>query len=140
MSFSKIFLVGRLGKDPHLHTTNNGKTVCNFSIAVDSGSGEHKKTTWFNISAWGKPGEAAHKYLTKGSEVAISGTPTLREFERSDGSKGSSIQVDADAFGGVTFLSGGQRREQAQQQEQKQESYNYGPPPMSDSSDDDVPF
>ncbi|TXH41475.1 MAG: single-stranded DNA-binding protein [Desulfurellales bacterium] len=66
MSYSKITVLGRLGKDPKLGTTQNGKSFCNFSIAADSGSGDHKITTWFSVTVWGKSAEAAHKYLQKG--------------------------------------------------------------------------
>jgi single-strand DNA-binding protein len=121
-----------------MRRTGNGKDVCNFSIAADSGSGQYKVTTWFGVVVWGKTAEACAKYLDKGREVLVCGTPVLREFERKNGEKGATIEITADAFGGVTFVGSGKSDTQQEVREEKKDDFNYGPPPRDDG--DDLPF
>lgn len=85
---NKIILLGRLGKDPESKTTNNGQTVCNFSMATsetykDKATGEKKETTeWHNCVAWGSVGEIASKYLHKGDAVYVEGKMKTRTWEK----------------------------------------------------------
>lgn len=63
MSVNKVFLVGRLGRDPETRYTGGGQTVCNFSMATDESfkdkSGERqKRTEWHKIVAWGEVGRS----------------------------------------------------------------------------------
>jgi len=106
----KIILVGRLGRDPEMRYLSDGTPVTNFSIAVDDGFGEKKKTIWFRISAWRKTAEACNQYLSKGRAVYVEGRLIADEngnpktFTRNDGSAGASFEVTATE---VVFLPGG---------------------------------
>ena len=74
MSLDKeIDLTGNLGRDPEAKYTDSGKFVCNFSIAVESGWGDNKKTEWFDCVAWEKTGEILNEWLRKGSKVRVRG-------------------------------------------------------------------
>lgn len=77
-----VILTGRLGRDPEISQTRNGKTQAKFSLAVDDGWGENKRTFWFPIVVFGKTAEFAGKYLHKGSKVLISGKVESREYEK----------------------------------------------------------
>lgn len=72
-SMNSVTLCGRLGKDPETRTAGNSQ-VTKFSLATGfkKASGE-QHTDWHNIEAWGKTGEIAQKYLTKGKQVIIQG-------------------------------------------------------------------
>lgn len=83
-SLNKILLMGHLGKDPELRYTANGKAVCSFSIAVDSGYGEKKKTVWWDVSVWDKQGETVKQYLAKGSLAFVEGETVEDEWEDKD--------------------------------------------------------
>jgi single-strand DNA-binding protein len=79
MSFNQTTLMGRLGQDPSVTETPNGKKVCRFSIATtetwSDSSGEKKENVdWHNIEAWGKNAEFCEKYLSKGKNVLIIGS------------------------------------------------------------------
>lgn len=79
--------IGRLGADPETNYLPSGKAVCNFRIAVGSSwkneSGEkQEKTEWVPISVFGKLAEICGEYLTKGSQVYISGRFQTREYEK----------------------------------------------------------
>jgi single-strand DNA-binding protein len=85
---------GNVGKDATIRTTSNNKTLCDFSVAVTSGYGDNKKTTWANCVIFGKRAEGQLPgYLVKGQQVAISGEVTLRAWESDGGKKGTSLDV-----------------------------------------------
>jgi len=96
--------IGNLGKDPETRYTTgqNPMAVCRFSIAVDKGFGENKKTVWINIVAFGKKAESCQRYLTKGKKVYVAGELDVREYDKQDGTKGYITEVSANT---VEFLS-----------------------------------
>ena len=106
----KIVAVGRLGKDVELRYSTDGKAVASFSVAVDDGFGENKKTIWLRVSVWEKQAETCNQYLHKGSLVLVEGRLTPdpktggpRIWKKQDGSEGASFELNATA---VRFLSG----------------------------------
>ena len=68
---NKIFIMGRLTRDPELRRTQSGTAVTSFSLAVDrdfkSQSGE-KETDFIDVVAWRSTAEFVSKYFTKGRE------------------------------------------------------------------------
>ncbi len=106
-SVNQVILMGRLTRDPEQRSTNTGKTIVNFSIAVDRGgqSADGGDTAdFFNINAWEKLGELVMQYLSKGRRVLVQGR--LRQDRWDDketGKKQSRIEVTASD---VTFLDG----------------------------------
>src|SRR5579859_7213313 len=73
MSLNVVVVSGRLGKDPELRTTSGNKSVCSFSVAVDRGYGDKKKTVWVPVEAWEKTAEAVARLVTKGKRIQVSG-------------------------------------------------------------------
>ena len=73
MSVNTVVISGRVGRDPELRSTQNGKSVASFSIAVDDGFGEKKKTDWWDIEAWDKTAEAISRLSGAGKRVVITG-------------------------------------------------------------------
>jgi single-strand DNA-binding protein len=98
---NKVILLGNLGKDPDTKYTQNGGTVCTFSLATtetykDNESGEKKQNTeWHRIVTFGRLAEVAAEYLRKGSQVYIEGSIRLRQWEDKDGNKRSVTQIHA---------------------------------------------
>ena len=96
---NQVTLVGRAGKDPDCKTFNNGKIVCNLSMAIKRpAAGEDKtETDWFHIKLWGKQAEVAQKFLKKGHLFGVIGE--LREEKWEDnGSKRSKVVVHGNRF------------------------------------------
>jgi single-strand DNA-binding protein len=90
MSYSKVILIGNLGKEPNLRSTPSGKSVTDFSMATserykDRSGAQQEKTTWWRVTVWGATAENAAKYLAKGRKVYVEGTPTLEEYTDRDG-------------------------------------------------------
>lgn len=75
---------GRLGRDADLRVTPSGQNVLNFSVAVDVGFGDNKRTLWIACALWGERGERLAPYLTKGKSVTVAGDVDLRTYETRD--------------------------------------------------------
>ena len=113
--YINVTVVGNLGKDPEIRSTGSGKKVASFSVAVDQGFGESKKTEWVNIIAWEKLAELAEKYLKKGKTIALSGTLQTSSWDdKQAGTKRYKTEVVARD---ITFMDtrseGGTRQERA---------------------------
>lgn len=76
-----ITIAGRIGKDAKTRTTQGGDQVTGFTVAVDEGFGDKKRTIWFDVSFWGKRGASVAQYLTKGASVTVMGDLSTREYE-----------------------------------------------------------
>lgn len=100
-SINQVILMGRLTRDPELRTTTTGKSVVNFSLAVDKG-GQDAGADFFEIVAWEKLAELVQQYLSKGRRCLVQGRLSQRQWEQ-DGQKRSRIEVMASD---VTFLDG----------------------------------
>jgi hypothetical protein len=96
--FSKITLLGNVGRTPELKTSKAGKDYCSFSVAVNEGYGEKKTTTWYNVSVFGEAAPTASKILGKGSSVYIEGRPSSRSYMAKDGTPKAEISVLADRW------------------------------------------
>jgi single-strand DNA-binding protein len=89
---NKVQLIGNLGKNPEVRTTESGKKLVKFSVATNESytnqKGEKvKETQWHNLTAWGKLADIAEKYLNKGSEIAIEGKLITRDYTDKEGIK-----------------------------------------------------
>lgn len=72
-------VTARIGKDAELKNVN-GKPMVAFAVAVESGWGTNKKTTWVDASLWGARGEKLVDSLKKGSMVGLVGEHGTREY------------------------------------------------------------
>ena len=86
---NKIFLMGRLTRDPELRRTQSGTAVASFSLAVDRDfkdkqTGE-KATDFIDIVAWRSTGEFVSKYFTKGRMAVVEGRLQIRDWTDKDG-------------------------------------------------------
>ncbi len=102
---NKVILVGNLTRDPELITTNNGISLCRFSLAVQrrfaSGDGE-READFINIVVWRGQADNCYKYLKKGSKAGVVGSIQTRSYDGTDGTKKYSTEVVAEE---VEFLS-----------------------------------
>jgi single stranded DNA-binding protein len=97
----KVRLQGNLGSDPEVRFTQDGKEVVSFRIACNQRNPktpDKPKTTWYRCTIFNNDrndfwlAERA-KELEKGNAVLVAGTLDIGEFERQDGSKGTSLDV-----------------------------------------------
>lgn len=78
---NSVVLMGRLTRDPELRETKSSTPVCSFSVAVDNGYGENKKTDFINCVAWKSTAEFISRYFTKGQMIALSGRISTRTWD-----------------------------------------------------------
>ena len=88
MSINTVYLVGRVGGEPEIKWfEGSGKCVCSLTLAVNRRSKNSEQPDWFNLKAWGKTGEIAKNYATKGKQIAIKGTLEIETWtDRATGS------------------------------------------------------
>ena len=150
---NKAIIVGRLGKDPEVRYTQDGRAITNFTVATseewrDKTSGEKReRTEWHRIVAFAKLGEICGQYLAKGRQVYIEGRIQTRDWEDKDGNKRYTTEIVASD---VQFL--GNRQDAYQQPQQPQapqqsrpannndKSYSDPGPSYPEPPDDDIPF
>lgn len=83
---NNVNIIGRLTRNPDVRQSNNGKTVCHMTVAVDTGYGEKKETAFIPVVVFGKSAENCEKYLSKGSQVGVTGRIQTGSYEK-DGRK-----------------------------------------------------
>ena len=101
---NKVILVGNLTRDPELIQTNNGISLCRFTLAVQrrftSGDGE-READFINIVVWRGQADNCYKYLKKGSKAGVVGTLQTRAYDGNDGTRKYATEVVAEE---VEFL------------------------------------
>ena len=123
---------GNLGGDAVASVTAGGKNVASWSVAVSSGFGDKKITSWIRCNLWGKRAESGLiPYLVKGQQVAVSGELSVREWEK-DGVKNKSVEVNVSEID----LIGG-KSEAPRQRDGIASAQQQAP---ADDFDDDIPF
>lgn len=96
---NKVQLIGNLGNAPEIKTLDSGKKMARFSIATNESYRNQKgekitDTEWHLLVAWGKVADLAEQYLQKGSEIAIEGKLTHRDYTDNDGIKRYITEVE----------------------------------------------
>ena len=76
-----ITIAGRITRDAVTRTTQQGDKVTGFSVAVDDGFGQNKRTMFFDCSLWGKRGDSLAQYLVKGASVTVAGDLSTRDHD-----------------------------------------------------------
>lgn len=98
-----ITIVGNLTRDPELRTTQQGKFVCSFDVAVNRRRRveNQPEADFFHVNAWNEMGENCAKYLSKGKKVGVVGRVSL-DVRESNGKTYANMDVLASE---VEFLS-----------------------------------
>lgn len=138
-SLNRATIIGRLGKDPEVRYTADGKPVATFSVATEetwkNKNGEkQKKTEWHNIVAWNKLAEIVEEYVCKGMLVFIEGKMQTREYTDRDGIKRRTFEIIAHS---LQMLAGGKPKDQTSHAE------DHGPADdgfIPEVEEDDVPL
>ena len=101
---NQLNIIGNLTSDPQSHTTNDGKNVCNFSVAVNRKKKiqGQPEADFFRVAAWGRLGENCQQYLAKGKKVRVTGPVSVSTYQANDGTTRASMEVYAED---VEFLS-----------------------------------
>lgn len=90
---NRITIIGNLTRTPELRTTQSGKNVCTFTVAVNRRGGD--QADYFRVSAWSALGENCQKYLDKGSKVAVIGSVSVSTYTANNGENRANLEVIA---------------------------------------------
>lgn len=99
MALNRVEIIGNLGRDPEIRSTNSGDKCANLRVAVsekwkDRTSGERKeRTEWIPVTIWGPLAGVAEQYLKKGSKVYLAGKFTTRKWTDQQGQDRYSTEV-----------------------------------------------
>jgi single-strand DNA-binding protein len=115
-SVNKVILVGNLGRDPEVRSTQGGARIANLSIATserwkDKSSGEAKeRTEWHRVVVFNdRLSEVCEKYLRKGSKVYIEGALETRKWTDQSGQEKYSTEIVLRQFKGELVMLDGKR-------------------------------
>lgn len=145
---NKIFLLGRLTKEPEVRITPTEKTVCTFALAVDRpySNGKEREADFINVVTWGKTAEVCGNNVSKGQRLLVEGRLQIRKYQDRQGQNRYVTEVIADR---VEFI---ERKEKTSQNESLgamgafAEGYQ-APPPKKPTAyeselqfDEEIPF
>jgi len=101
-----ITVIGNLTDDPELKFTPSGAAVANFTVASTPRVFDRQSNEWrdgdamfIRCAAWRQMAEHVAGSLQKGMRVIVTGSLRIRNFERQDGSRGTSVEINVDEVG-----------------------------------------
>ena len=104
MSINKAILLGNVGADPKIQSTQNSKAA-QFSLAttergytLQNGTQVPERTEWHNLIAWGKTAEVIERYVHKGSKLYVEGKIKTRSYEDGHGRKCYVTEIHVDVL------------------------------------------
>jgi single-strand DNA-binding protein len=114
VNINRVLLTGNLTADPELRSMPDGTSVGRLRVAVNDrvkrGEEWVDHVDYFDVTVWGPLAENCHRYLSKGRGVAVDGKLRLKQWQASDGTNRSAVEVEVSGFSGrVQFLSNGRR-------------------------------
>jgi single-strand DNA-binding protein len=153
-NINRVIITGNLTRDPELRSTGGGMSVCGLRVACntrrkDNSTGEWvDKPNYFDVTIFGRQGENAAQYLSKGRPVAIDGRLEWREWQDQAGNKRQSIDIIADnvqflgsgEMGGNGGGGGGQSFTPRSDVPVSTDDFSPAPVGGSSAADDDIPF
>ncbi len=113
-SVNKVIIIGNLGADPEVRTTQDGRKIANLRIATSetwkdkSTSERRERTDWHRVVIFSEGlARIAEQYLRKGSKVYIEGQLQTRKWTGQDGIERQTTEVVLNGFDGKLVLLGG---------------------------------
>ncbi|MDU7243239.1 single-stranded DNA-binding protein [Clostridium sp.] len=95
---NKVVLIGRMVADPELNfQANSGMAICRFRLAVTRPF-KKDETDFINCIAFNKRAETIAQYLTKGRQLAVTGSIRTGSYDAKDGTKRYTTDIVVDSF------------------------------------------
>lgn len=115
---NKVILIGNLGRDPEVRTTQGGSSVCTLSVATaerqkDRDGNWTDHTEWHRVVVFGQAADACAKYLAKGRQVFVEGKLRTNKWQDKDGQDRYTTEIiafEVKFLGGASADSGGNDR------------------------------
>ena len=91
---NNVSLLGRIAEHPELKTTQSGKSVMSFDLAV-TGANSEAAPDYVPVVCWDKTAEFVHAHLGKGRQIVVVGRITTRKYTDKDGNNRKAVEVTA---------------------------------------------
>lgn len=144
-SLNKVTLIGNLGRDPEIRTTNDGKEIANFSLATseswkDKATGEKKdKTEWHRIVCFNEGlVKVIKEYVKKGTKLYIEGQLQTRKWLDNANQEKYTTEVVLQGYNANLVLLGTSNNSMGQSGQSATPGNN--PVFENDELDDQIPF
>jgi single-strand DNA-binding protein len=142
VTVNRVQLIGNLGRDPEVRTTQTGGRIVTLSIATaeswkDDRSGERReRTEWHRVAIFNEGlGKIAERYLEKGAKVYLEGKLTTRKWQDQSGADRYSTEIHLTPYNGVlTFL------DSKRESERPAGGEPAGSTASGDDPDNEIPF
>ena len=145
-SVNKVILIGHLGRDPEIRSTQDGRKIANLSLATseswkDKNTGERReRSEWHRVVIFGPLAEIAEKYLRKGSKVYLEGALQTRKWQDQSGQDKYTTEVVLQQYRGeLVMLDGKPEGDRAPKQESVP-GYSPPEPTLPQELEDEIPF
>lgn len=152
-SLNEVNLIGNVGRDPEIRTTQNGRRVASFSMAMneswtDKSGQRQERTEWATIVVWTEGlVDVVEKYVHKGSRLMARGKFQTRKWQDSAGSSRYTTEVVLSGYGGRLILLDPPKTDTAQQEAAAAAGYQGPAGPAAPGQgggqvdlDDEIPF
>ena len=142
MGVNKVILVGNLGANPEMRSTQGGQKVANLRLATterwtDKNGQKQEQTEWHRVVVWGKQAEFCSQYLVKGRQIYVEGRIQTRQWQDQQGQKRYSTEVVAQVIQLLGSRPDGAPREETNVMMPPDEAQ---PNDFGGGPDDDIPF
>lgn len=136
---NQAILVGRVGNDPEIRTTQGGDKCANISLATserwnDKNGNKQERTEWHRCVIWGKLAEVVEKYVQKGDQLLLQGKIQTRKWQDSSGNDRWSTEIVLSGFGSKLEMLGSPSGKKQEKQEEP------GASEPEDKFEDEIPF
>lgn len=144
MSINKVILIGAVGKDPKINSTQNGDKVANFSIATseswkDKAGEKQERVEWHNVVVWGGLAGIVEKYVKKGTKIYVQGKLQTRKWTDKEGIEKYTTEIVLQGYGAeLELLSKSEAQIETTAQEYAQATS--GTHDAVEGLDDEIPF
>jgi len=141
MGVNKVILVGNLGANPEVRSTQGGQMVANLRLATterwtDKNGQKQEQTEWHRVVVWGRLAEIVSQYLTKGRQIYVEGRIRTRQWQDQQGQKRFTTEIVAQNIQMLGSRTEGAPREDVSSTMPPDEATaDFGGGP-----DDDIPF
>ena len=127
--------VGRLTRDPELRTTNTGKSVVNFSIAVNKRFKTQDGPTadFLNCVAWGQTADYIASYANKGRLISVISELQTRKYTDKDGNQRESVEFNVSSASLLDKAPEGDQQQKVKPAQTPQQSNQDEYDPFADS-------
>ncbi len=137
---NKVILLGRLGNDPVVNQSKDGKKIANISLATsenwkDKDGNKQENTEWHKVVFFNRLAEIVEQYLKKGSNVYIEGKNKTRKWQDKEGVDRYNTEVIADSLQMIGGASESKQNEKEDSHD-KLKSNGY----VQEAFDDEIPF